>query len=85
MLCRSILWTGQASNGEPLVAVSDEHGVVLCHLPSCERVWSAPLPALVTSFVLLPRFDMAVGTQQGVVLLRPRLTADRRRRLGCSS
>ncbi|MGP8297651.1 caspase family protein [Streptomyces inhibens] len=85
MPCRSILWTGRAPNGEPLVAVSDEHGVVLCHLPSCERVWSAPLPALVTSFALLPRFDMAVGTQQGVVLLRPRLTADWRRRLGCSS
>ncbi|MGW2021117.1 caspase family protein [Streptomyces decoyicus] len=83
MLCRRILWTGPAPNGESLVAVSDEHGVALCHLPSCELIWRSPLPALVTSFALLPDFDMAVGTQQGVVLLRPRLSDDWRRRLGC--
>ncbi|MFD0167590.1 caspase family protein [Streptomyces decoyicus] len=83
MLCRRILWTGSAPNGESLVAVSDEHGVALCHLPSCELIWRTPLPALVTSFALLPEFDMAVGTQQGVVLLRPRLSDDWRRRLGC--
>ncbi|MFD3419333.1 caspase family protein [Streptomyces decoyicus] len=83
MLCRRILWTGPAPNGESLVAVSDEHGVALCHLPSCELIWRTPLPALVTSFALLPDFDMAVGTQQGVVLLRPRLSDDWRRRLGC--
>ncbi|WP_078898829.1 MULTISPECIES: caspase family protein [Streptomyces] len=69
-----ILWTGQAPNGETLVAVSDRHGVTLCHLPSCEPVWSAPIPALVTSLVVLPGFDIAVSTQQGVVLLRPRLS-----------
>ncbi|MFJ7332690.1 caspase family protein [Streptomyces sp. NPDC101116] len=69
-----ILWTGQAPNGETLVAVSDRHGVALCHLPSCELVWSAPIPALVTSLVVLPTFDIAVSTQQGVVLLRPRLS-----------
>ncbi|MEV5123199.1 hypothetical protein AB0K49_10345 [Streptomyces decoyicus] len=83
MLCRRILWTGPAPNGESLVAVSDEHGVALCHLPSCELIWRTPLPALVTSFALLPDFDMAVGTQQGVVLLRSRLSDDWRRRLGC--
>ncbi|MFD5336074.1 caspase family protein [Streptomyces hawaiiensis] len=69
-----ILWTGRAPNGETLVAVSDRHGVTLCHLPSCEPVWSAPIPALVTSLVVLPGFDIAVSTQQGVVLLRPRLS-----------
>ncbi|MFC8142182.1 caspase family protein [Streptomyces paradoxus] len=69
-----ILWTGQAPDGETLVAVSDRHGVTLCHLPSCEPVWSAPVPAMVTSLVVLPTFDIAVSTQQGVVLLRPRLS-----------
>ncbi|MFD5908281.1 caspase family protein [Streptomyces massasporeus] len=69
-----ILWTGQAPNGEALVAVSDRHGVTLCQLPSGEVVWSAPIPALVTSLVVLPGFDIAVSTQQGVVLLRPRLS-----------
>ncbi|MFJ9445791.1 caspase family protein [Kitasatospora sp. NPDC101235] len=80
-----ILWTGPAPNGEALVAVSDEHGVALCHLPSCEKVWSAPLPALVTSLTALPGspcLDLAVGTQQGVVFLRPQLSADWCRRLG---
>lgn len=83
MPCRRILWTGQAPNGEPLVAVSDAHGVALCHLPSCELVWRAPLPALVRSFALLPGFDVAVGTQQGVVLLRPRISPNWQRQLGC--
>ncbi|WP_172639440.1 caspase family protein [Streptomyces tailanensis] len=68
-----LLWTGHALNGEALVAVSDRHGVALCHLPSCQKVWGIPVPALVTSLVVLPNFDMAIGTQQGVVLLRPRL------------
>lgn len=80
-----ILWTGPAPNGEALVAVSDEHGVALCHLPSCEKVWSAPLPALVTSLTVLPGspcLDLAVGTQQGVVFLRPQLPPDWCRRLG---
>jgi WD40 repeat protein len=49
-----LLWTGHAPNGEALVAVSDRHGVALCHLPSCEKVWSIPVPALVTSLVVLP-------------------------------
>lgn len=69
-----ILWTGQAPNGETLVAVSDRHGVALCHLPGCELIWSAPIPAMVTSLVVLPGFDIAVSTQQGVMLLRPRLS-----------
>lgn len=79
-----ILWTGSAPNGEALVALSDEHGVALCHLPSCEEVWSTPLPALVTSLALLPKsgcLDLAVGTQQGVVFLRPQLSAAWRERL----
>ncbi|MZF89460.1 caspase family protein [Streptomyces sp. SID5643] len=80
-----LLWSGNAPNGEALVAVSDEHGVVLCHLPSREKVWSAPLPALVTCLTALPgspRLDLAVGTQQGVVFLRPRLSRGWRDRLG---
>jgi hypothetical protein len=79
-----ILWTGPAPSGETLVAVSSEHGVTLCHLPSCEEVWSTPLPALVTSLTVLPEnthLDLAVGTQQGVVFLRPRLSAAWRKRL----
>ncbi|WP_438487488.1 caspase family protein [Streptomyces sp. S186] len=82
---RRLLWTGVAPNGETLVAVSDEHGVALCHLPSGERVWATPLPALVTSLTALPgrpTLDLAVGTQQGVVLLRPRLPTAWGRRLG---
>ncbi|MFE7526202.1 hypothetical protein ACFU7Y_10815 [Kitasatospora sp. NPDC057542] len=65
--------------------MSDEHGVALCHLPSCEKVWSAPLPALVTSLTALPGspcLDLAVGTQQGVVFLRPQLPPNWCRRLG---
>jgi WD40 repeat protein len=80
-----ILWTGPAPSGETLVAVSDDHGVSLCHLPSCEKVWSAPLPALVTALTALPGspcLDLAVGTQQGVVFLRPRLSRAWRDRLG---
>ncbi|MFI6808672.1 caspase family protein [Streptomyces luteogriseus] len=69
-----ILWTGPAPNGETLVAVSNRHGVTLCQLPSGDVVWSAPIPALVTSLLVLPGFDIAVSTQQGVVLLRPRLS-----------
>ncbi|MEV8625804.1 caspase family protein [Streptomyces sp. NPDC051079] len=82
---RRLLWTGAAPSGETLLAVSDEHGVALCHLPSGERIWAAPLPALVTSGTVLPgspTLDLAVGTQQGVVLLRPRLSAAWKRRLG---
>lgn len=48
--------------------------------------WGGP-PALVTSGTVLPgsaTLDLAVGTQQGVVLLRPRLSAAWRRRLGVS-
>ncbi|MFE0044682.1 caspase family protein [Streptomyces albireticuli] len=82
--CR-LLWTGRVPAGDTLVAVSDEQGVALCHLPSGEKVWSAPLPALVTSLAALPAspdFGLAVGTQQGVVFLRPRLSRAWRERLG---
>ncbi|MYX38999.1 MULTISPECIES: caspase family protein [unclassified Streptomyces] len=82
--CR-LLWTGRVPAGDTLVAVSDEQGVALCHLPSGEKVWSAPLPALVTSLAALPAspvLDLAVGTQQGVVFLRPRLSRAWRERLG---
>ncbi|GAA1401584.1 hypothetical protein GCM10009639_44060 [Kitasatospora putterlickiae] len=82
---RRLLWTGPSPNGEALVAVSDEHGVTLCHLPSGEQVWATPAPAFVTSLTALPgspTLDLAVGTQQGVVLLRPRLSALWERRLG---
>ncbi|WP_327319758.1 caspase family protein [Streptomyces sp. NBC_01235] len=84
--CR-ILWAGPAPSGETLVALSDEYGVALCHLPSGDRVWAAPLPALVTSLVPLPdspALDLAVGTQQGVVLLRPRLSRAWQDSLGIS-
>ncbi|MFD9305470.1 caspase family protein [Streptomyces sp. NPDC060048] len=83
-----LLWTGSAPSGEALVAVSDGQGVALCHLPSCEKVWSAPVPALVTSLRALPGnpfLDLAVGTQQGVVFLRPRLSVGWRERLGVLS
>ena len=82
--CR-LLWTGRVPAGDTLVAVSDEQGVALCHLPSGEKVWSAPLPALVTSLAALPAslvLDLAVGTQQGVVFLRPRVSRAWRERLG---
>ncbi|MDH6115042.1 hypothetical protein P3T36_007331 [Kitasatospora sp. MAP12-15] len=85
VLATRILWTGFAPSGVTLVAVSDEHGVALCELPGCEKVWSTPLPALVTSLTAVPgspHLDLAVGTQQGVVLLRPQLSAAWRRRLG---
>ncbi|MEU6485872.1 caspase family protein [Streptomyces sp. NPDC046887] len=81
---RRLLWSGQAPTGEALLAVSDQHGVRLVHLPSGEDVWSAPLPALVTSLALRPgspHLDMGIATQQGVVLIRPRLTPAWRRRL----
>jgi hypothetical protein len=82
--CR-LLWTGRVPVGDTLVAVSDERGVALCHLPSGEKVWSAPLPALVTSLTALhasPVLDLAVGTRQGVAFLRPRLSRAWRERLG---
>ncbi|MFI8890446.1 caspase family protein [Streptomyces paradoxus] len=85
VLASRILWTGAAPSGEALVAVSDELGVALCHLPSREKVWAAPLPALVTCLTALPgspHLDLAVGTQQGVVFLRPRLSRVWRDRLG---
>ncbi|MFJ5547365.1 caspase family protein [Streptomyces sp. NPDC093225] len=85
VLAHRILWTGHAPSGEALVAVSDGTGVVLCHLPSGEQVWAAPVPALVTALVPLPGsagLDLAVGTQQGVVFVRPRLSARWRERLG---
>ncbi|AOR30429.1 hypothetical protein BFF78_04620 [Streptomyces fodineus] len=79
------LSTGHAPNGEVVVAVSDGQGVTLCHPQSGEKVWSAPLPALVSSLAFpphSPHLDIAVGTQQGVVLLRPRLSRSWRERLG---
>ncbi|MFF6836737.1 hypothetical protein ACFY84_33780 [Streptomyces sp. NPDC012438] len=82
--CR-LLWTGRVPAGDTLVAVSDEQGVARCRLPSGEKVRSAPLPALVTSLVALPTssvLDIAVGTRQGVVFLRPRLSRAWRKRLG---
>ncbi len=80
-----VLWAGHSPGGEALVAVSDRHGVTLCHLPSCEKVWSGPLPARVTALTAVPgspHLDLAVGTQQGVVFLRPRLSRGWRDRLG---
>lgn len=80
-----VLWAGHAPSGEILVAVSADDGVTLYHLPSYEKVWSTPLPALVTSLTALPAsptLDLAIGTQQGVVLMRPRITPTWRRRLG---
>lgn len=88
VLASRLLWTGLSPNGESLVAVSDAHGVALCHLPSCAKVWAVPLPARVTAVTAFPgseHLDLAVGTQQGVVLLRPRLTAAWRERLGVAA
>ncbi|MGW2443659.1 caspase family protein [Streptomyces sp. NPDC001675] len=84
MLCSRLLWTGNAPSGEALAAVRDECGVSLCHLPSCEVVWNAPIPALINDVAVLPNLDLAIATQQGVVLLRPRLSAAWRKRLGIS-
>ncbi|WP_147142591.1 hypothetical protein [Nocardia ninae] len=59
--------------------------MTLCHLPSCDTVWSTPLPALVTSLTALPTspyLDLAVGTQQGIVFLRPKLSDAWCKRLG---
>ncbi|MEV7612070.1 caspase family protein [Streptomyces sp. NPDC089799] len=81
----AILWAGPAPNGEALVAVGDTRGVTLCHLPEGEQVWSMPLPALVTCLALFPgspTLDMAIGTQQGLALVRPGLDPAWRRRLG---
>ncbi|WP_084093922.1 caspase family protein [Amycolatopsis rifamycinica] len=87
-VCAShILWTGSAPNGEALVAVSDTKEITLCHLASNEKVWATSLPALVVSFTAVncgETFNFAVGTQQGVILLRPRITGAWRRRLGLS-
>ncbi|WP_190344254.1 caspase family protein [Streptomyces venezuelae] len=80
-----ILWTGTTPNGEVLVALGDPQGITLCHLPGGEKVWSTPVPALVTCLAVVPGSpgpDLAVGTQQGVVLIRPRIDAGWRRRLG---
>ncbi|MER5934696.1 caspase family protein [Streptomyces sp. NPDC002054] len=80
-----ILWTGAAPSGEVLVAVSDPKGITLCHLPSGEKVWSTPVPAFVSCLAAVPgspSLDLAVGTQQGVVLIRPQIDPGWRRRLG---
>ncbi|WP_405437627.1 caspase family protein [Streptomyces anulatus] len=80
-----ILWAGPAPNGAALAAIGDGHGVALCHLPDGETIWYAPLPALVTALTPVPgspAFDLAVGTQQGVVFLRPRLSRSWQRRMG---
>ncbi|NYV73776.1 caspase family protein [Streptomyces sp. UH6] len=72
-----ILWAGPAPSGEALVAVSSTRGITLCHLAGGETVWHTPLPAQVTALVPLrgsTAFDLAVGTQQGVVFLRPRFS-----------
>ncbi|MEU3570967.1 caspase family protein [Kitasatospora sp. NPDC036755] len=81
---RRLLWTGAAPSGEALLAVSDEFGIRMFTLPGAEEVWSAPLPALVTSLAARPGspyLDLGVATQQGVVLIRPRLTPYWQRRL----
>ncbi|MGW1179075.1 caspase family protein [Kitasatospora sp. NPDC002543] len=81
---RRLLWTGAAPSGEALLAVSDEFGIRMFTLPGAEEVWSAPLPALVTSLAARPgspHLDLGVATQQGVVLIRPRLTPYWRQRL----
>ncbi|MDG9717229.1 caspase family protein [Streptomyces sp. DH24] len=85
LLPADVHWAGPAPSGEALVAVSDGHGIALCHLPSLETVWYAPLPAAVTALAPLPgsrHLDLAVGTQQGVVFVRPRLPRGWRDRLG---
>ncbi|MGW1988919.1 caspase family protein [Embleya sp. NPDC001921] len=79
---KRLLWAGNSPNGEAAVLVNDEHGIALCHLPSGELIWRTPLPALLNDAAVLADFDMAVATQQGVVLLRPRLSTAWRRRLG---
>lgn len=79
---KRLLWAGNSPNGEAAVLVNDEHGIALCHLPSGDLIWRAPLPALLNDATVLADFDMAVATQQGVVLLRPRLSPAWRSRLG---
>ncbi|WP_433591484.1 caspase family protein [Nocardia sp. CA-145437] len=84
ILARRLLWSGLAPSGAALLACSDEHGISLFHLPDFERVWRCPLPALITSLDLCPgspHLDLAVATQQGVVLIRPRFSAEWERRL----
>ncbi|MFE7524533.1 caspase family protein [Kitasatospora sp. NPDC057542] len=81
---RRLLWTGLAPSGDSLLAISDEFGIRLFTLPDAEEVWSTPLPALVTSLAARPHsphLDLGVATQQGVVLIRPRLTPYWQRRL----
>ncbi|MGV4983644.1 caspase family protein [Streptomyces sp. NRAIS4] len=80
-----ILWTGHSPSGEALLALSDAQGLALCHLPSGAPVWRTPVPARVTALTAVPgspHLDIAVGTQQGVVFLRPRLSRSWRDRLG---
>ncbi|NEB34926.1 hypothetical protein G3I62_38635 [Streptomyces sp. SID14446] len=81
---RRLLWTGFSPTGEALLAVSDEHGISLYRLPDAEKVWSTPIPALVTSLAARPNsphLDLGVATQQGVVLIRPSFSPFWRRRL----
>ncbi|WP_049651614.1 caspase domain-containing protein [Kitasatospora sp. MY 5-36] len=81
---RRLLWTGAAPSGDALLAISDEFGIRLFSLPDAEEVWSTPLPALITSLAARPHsphLDLGVATQQGVVLIRPRLTPYWKRRL----
>jgi WD40 repeat protein len=82
---RRLLWTGVTPNGEGLVAVSDEYGIAICHVSTGAKVWATPLPALVTSLTVINdavTLDLAVGTQRGVVLLRPRISGSWRLKLG---
>ncbi|WP_439673730.1 caspase family protein [Embleya sp. MST-111070] len=79
---KRLLWTGNSPDGEALVLVDDEHGITLCHLPDGNPIWRTPLPARINGATLLADFDIALATQQGVVLVRPRISAAWRRRLG---
>nr|WP_160161631.1 caspase family protein [Embleya hyalina] len=79
---RNFLWSGNSPNGEALVLLADEHGIVLCHLPGGTPVWQTSLPAWINDATVLDDFDIALATQQGVVLLRPRISPAWRRRLG---
>ncbi|MFE3199436.1 caspase family protein [Embleya sp. NPDC059237] len=79
---KRLLWTGNSPDGEALVLVDDEHGITLCHLPDGNPIWRTPLPARINGATLLADVDIALATQQGVVLVRPRISAAWRRRLG---
>lgn len=81
---RRLLWTGFSPSGDALLALSDEHGISLYRLPDGEKVWETHIPALVTSLAVRPNspyLDLGVATQQGVVLIRPKLTSFWRRQL----